>query len=83
LVEKPPPASDADYRARRTDIHVGKQISRRMSELGLEPTAISARINVTAGDVQLWMVGQLRPTPVQIAELAKILDVPVQYFFEP
>jgi hypothetical protein len=54
-----------------------------MSELGLEPTAISARINVTAGDVQLWMVGQLRPTPVQIAELAKILDVPVQYFFEP
>jgi hypothetical protein len=29
------------------------------------------------------MVGQLRPTPVQIAELAKILDVPVQYFFEP
>jgi ribosome-binding protein aMBF1 (putative translation factor) len=83
VVEKPPPDVGRESSARQTDIHVGKRISRRMSELALATADIAARMNVTADNIQLWVAGQLRPTPGQIADLAEILDVPVPYFFEP
>jgi ribosome-binding protein aMBF1 (putative translation factor) len=83
VVEKPPPDVGRESSARQTDIQVGKRISRRMSELALAHSDIAARMNVTVDNIQLWVAGQLRPTPGQIADLAEILDVPVPYFFEP
>ena len=64
------------------DLYVGTRLKIRRSELGLSQNKIGELTGITFQQVQKYEKGQNRIGSSRLYEFAKILRVPVSYFFE-
>ena len=62
------------------DIHVGMR--QRRSLLGMSQTALARTVGLTFQQVQKYERGANRMGSSRLYEFAKVLDVPVSYFFD-
>jgi transcriptional regulator with XRE-family HTH domain len=64
------------------DVHVGARVRLRRTLLGMSQTALADAIGLTFQQVQKYENGTNRISASRLFELARLLDVPVEYFFE-
>jgi transcriptional regulator with XRE-family HTH domain len=64
------------------DTHVGLRIRQRRALLGMSQTSLSQAVGLTFQQIQKYEKGRNRTSASMLYEFAKILDVPVAYFFE-
>jgi transcriptional regulator with XRE-family HTH domain len=64
------------------DVHVGIRMRRRRSLLGMSQTALGDAVALTFQQIQKYERGSNRISSSRLFEFAKVLDVPVSYFFE-
>jgi transcriptional regulator with XRE-family HTH domain len=72
--------------ARRTpnpiDVHVGNRLRMRRMLIGLSQEKLGERLGLTFQQVQKYEKGSNRVSASRLYHMARILDVPVQFFFE-
>ena len=64
------------------DVHVGARIRLRRTLLGMSQQKLGEAIGLTFQQVQKYERGTNRVGSSRMFELARVLDVPVSYFFE-
>ena len=64
------------------DLHVGKRLRWRRRLLGLTQQELASQVGVRFQQIQKYECGANRITSGRIYELAKALNVKVQYFFD-
>jgi len=64
------------------DVHVGKRLRLRRTIMGMSQDAIASAIGITFQQVQKYERGVNRMGASRLYEFARILSVPVSYFFE-
>ncbi len=65
-----------------TDKHVGARIRMRRIMLGMSQTNLGDAVDLTFQQVQKYEKGTNRVSASRMQQFAKILDVPVSFFFE-
>jgi len=70
-----PPDSIADW-------HLGRQLRRRRRMLRLTQQQVAIAVGVRFQQIQKYECGETRISAARLWNLAKVLDVPVGYFFE-
>ena len=69
-------------RSKPIDAHVGMRVRQRRTVLGLSQTALGKLLGVTFQQIQKNESGMNRIGSSRLYELSKVLDVPIQFFFE-
>jgi len=69
-------------RATEVDAHVGQRIRQRRTQLGLSQTALGQALGVTFQQVQKYEKGVNRVGSSRLAQIAEVLQVPIESFFE-
>lgn len=64
------------------DVHVGTRIRQRRSLLGMSQTTLGKAVGLTFQQIQKYERGSNRIGSSRLFEFAKVLDVPVSYFFD-
>lgn len=64
------------------DIYVGTRVRQRRSLLGMSQTALANAVGLTFQQIQKYERGFNRIGSSRLFEFAKVLDVPVSYFFD-
>lgn len=64
------------------DVHVGVRMRQRRSLLGMSQTNLGNAVNLTFQQIQKYERGSNRIGSSRLFEFSKVLDVPVQYFFD-
>ncbi len=64
------------------DVHVGVQLRQRRTLLGMTQTNLGDAIGVAFQQVQKYERGTNRISASRLFNLSRILDVPVQFFFD-
>src|SRR5712672_1200405 len=64
------------------DVHVGARMRQRRSLLGMSQTAVGNAVGLTFQQIQKYERGSNRCGSSRLFEFAKVLDVPVSYFFD-
>jgi transcriptional regulator with XRE-family HTH domain len=64
------------------DVHVGSRIRLRRTLLGISQERLAEAIRLTFQQVQKYEKGMNRVSSSRLYDLARILDVPLSYFFE-
>ncbi len=64
------------------DVHVGERMRVRRQTMGLTQSALGDSAGVTFQQVQKYERGANRISASRLFEFAKVLNVPVEYFFE-
>ena len=64
------------------DARVGLMVKMRRIELDLSQEKVAGQLGITAQQLQKYERGTNRIGASRLFELSKVLDVPVQYFFE-
>jgi transcriptional regulator with XRE-family HTH domain len=64
------------------DIHVGARLRQRRSLLGMSQTKVGEAVGLTFQQIQKYERGSNRVGSSRLFEFAKVLDVPVSYFFD-
>jgi transcriptional regulator with XRE-family HTH domain len=64
------------------DVHVGARVRQRRILLGMTQTALGKAVGLTFQQVQKYENGGNRISSSRLFEFAKILNVPVSYFFD-
>jgi transcriptional regulator with XRE-family HTH domain len=64
------------------EIHVGQRMRQRRSLLGMSQSAVGAAVGLTFQQIQKYERGSNRISSSRLFEFAKVLDVPVSYFFD-
>ncbi len=64
------------------DVHVGARLRRRRTLLGMSQTNLGDAIGVTFQQVQKYEIGANRISASRLFALSRVLDVPVEYFFD-
>ena len=64
------------------DVHVGARVKLRRMILGLSQETIGRKLGLTFQQIQKYEKGVNRIGASRIFELAQLLDVPIQYFYE-
>ena len=64
------------------DIHVGERVRQRRTLLGMSQTKLATAVGLTFQQIQKYERGANRMGSSRLFEFAKILDVPVSYFFD-
>jgi transcriptional regulator with XRE-family HTH domain len=64
------------------DVHVGQRLRNRRTLLGLSQTDLGDAIGLTFQQVQKYERGANRVSGSRLFDLARVLDVPVAWFFE-
>ncbi|MDX1581422.1 MAG: helix-turn-helix transcriptional regulator, partial [Alphaproteobacteria bacterium] len=62
--------------------HVGRRLKERRSLMGLSQEKLGAAVGLTFQQIQKYERGQNRIGASRLFELAEVLNVPVQFFFE-
>lgn len=70
----------AKYHA--VDVHVGTRMRQRRALLGMSQTTLGKAVGLTFQQIQKYESGANRMGSSRLYEFAKVLDVPVSYFFE-
>jgi DNA-binding XRE family transcriptional regulator len=68
-------------RPKEVDAHVGLKIRERRKELGFSQTALAEKVGVSFQQVQKYEKGVNRVGASRLAALAKVLEVPIDFFF--
>lgn len=64
------------------DVHVGKRLQQRRALLGMSQTALGKGLGITFQQVQKYERGANRLGASKLYEAARVLGVPVSYFFD-
>src|ERR1700733_2897255 len=64
------------------DVHVGQRVRQRRTLLGMSQEKLAEAIGLTFQQVQKYERGANRVGSSRLFDLARVLDVPVSYFFE-
>jgi transcriptional regulator with XRE-family HTH domain len=64
------------------DIHVGSRVRLRRMVLGISQEKLGERMNLTFQQIQKYEKGTNRIGASRLYQLSRILDVPVNFFFE-
>lgn len=64
------------------DVHVGKRVRTRRMLIGLSQEKLGDALGVTFQQVQKYEKGSNRISASRLQGIARLLDVPVAYFFE-
>ncbi len=64
------------------DQHVGGQLRLRRAQAGMTQTELGAKVGLSFQAVQKYETGENRISASRLYQLARILDVPLTYFFE-
>jgi transcriptional regulator with XRE-family HTH domain len=64
------------------DQHVGGQLRLRRAQAGLTQTELGSKVGLSFQAVQKYESGENRISASRLYQLARILDVPLSYFFE-
>ncbi len=64
------------------DVHVGARVRLRRNQLGMTQTGLGDAIGLTFQQVQKYERGVNRIGASRLLDLARLLDVPVNFFFE-
>ncbi len=64
------------------DVHVGARLRQRRTLLGMTQTNLSDAIGVSFQQMQKYENGANRISASRLFDLSRILDVPVEYFFD-
>lgn len=68
--------------AKRVDVHVGERLRERRSFMGYTQESLAQELVLSHQQVQKYETGANRISAGRLYELARTLDVPIQYFFE-
>lgn len=66
----------------KVDMHVGKRMRQRRSLLGMSQTALAVAVGITFQQIQKYERGSNRMGSSRLYEIARVLDVPLSYFFD-
>ena len=64
------------------DVHVGVRLRQRRNLVGLSQTKLSESVGLTFQQIQKYENGTNRISSSRLYEFAKVLNVPVSYFFD-
>jgi transcriptional regulator with XRE-family HTH domain len=64
------------------DVHVGTRFRQRRSLLGMSQSKVGEAVGLTFQQIQKYERGSNRMGSSRLYEFAKVLDVPVSYFFD-
>ncbi len=64
------------------DVHVGRRVRMRRTLLGMTQTSLGEAIGLTFQQVQKYENGKNRMGSSRLFDLCRVLDVPVEFFFE-
>lgn len=64
------------------DVHVGQRVRQRRTLLGFSQERLAQQLDLTFQQVQKYERGANRLGAGRLFEMAKALDVPIQFFFE-
>ncbi len=64
------------------DVHVGARLRVRRTLLGMNQTTVGEAIGLTFQQVQKYENGTNRISASRLFDLSRVLDVPIQYFFD-
>jgi transcriptional regulator with XRE-family HTH domain len=64
------------------DIHVGSRMRQRRTLLGMSQSKVGDAVGLTFQQIQKYERGSNRIGSSRLFEFAKVLDVPVSYFFD-
>ena len=64
------------------DVHVGARVRVRRTLLGMSQTTLGDAIGITFQQVQKYERGANRISASRLFALSRVLDVPVEYFFD-
>jgi transcriptional regulator with XRE-family HTH domain len=73
---------DANGKPNPIDVHVGSRVRLRRTLLGMSQEKLGEAIGLTFQQVQKYERGANRIGSSRLFDLARVLDVPVSYFFE-
>ncbi|GAB5389319.1 MAG: hypothetical protein Alpg2KO_22870 [Alphaproteobacteria bacterium] len=65
-----------------TDVHVGSRIRQRRTLLGMSQEKLGKGLGLTFQQIQKYERGANRVGASRLFEMSKLLDVPVNYFFD-
>ncbi len=68
--------------ADETDLHVGKRLRRRRRLLGMTQQDLASQVGVRFQQIQKYECGANRITASRLYDLARAMNVSVQYFFD-
>lgn len=64
------------------DVHVGARVKLRRMILGMSQEALGKSLGLTFQQIQKYEKGANRIGASRVFELSKLLDVPIQYFYD-
>ncbi len=64
------------------DVHVGRRVRMRRTLLGMTQTSLGEAIGLSFQQVQKYENGKNRIGSSRLYDLVRVLDVPVEFFFE-
>jgi transcriptional regulator with XRE-family HTH domain len=64
------------------DQHVGRQLRLRRAQSGMTQTELGAKVGLSFQAVQQYETGENRISASRLYQLARILDVPLAFFFD-
>jgi transcriptional regulator with XRE-family HTH domain len=64
------------------DVHVGRRVRLRRKELGISQERLAVGLDLTFQQVQKYERGSNRVSASKLYEIARIMKVPVAFFFE-
>lgn len=73
--------TDDSKRPEPVDVHVGTVIRRRRRQMGLSQDTVAEALDVTPQQVQKYETAQSRISSSKLFQIARVLKVPVAYFF--
>ena len=74
--------SEATMKPNPVDVHVGQRLRQRRVLVGLSQEKLARMVGITFQQVQKYERGANRIVASRLYELARVLDVPVSYFFD-
>ena len=69
-------------KAKPVDMHVGSRMRQRRTLLGMSQSKVGEAVGLTFQQIQKYERGSNRIGSSRLYEFAKVLDVPVSYFFD-
>ena len=72
----------AKGKSQPVDAHVGRRMKERRTSLGLSQKKVAEAINLSLRQVQKYEEGIDRVGASRLFDIARVLDVPVNYFFQ-
>jgi transcriptional regulator with XRE-family HTH domain len=74
--------SSHEHQPDATDTHVGKRIRMRRKMLNMSQTTLADGVGITFQQIQKYEKGTNRVSASRLQQFAKILEVPISFFFD-